>query len=110
LCGALGYQVLLRALKGPDRPVEPEMERAEVLAALVAVDCVTIFDDESVLGVVSRMLPTVLVKRGHYSHEQVVGHAEVEGAGGRVVRIPVFQGHSTTALIQAERKAPPTND
>jgi len=51
------------------------------------------------------MLPNVLVKGGHYTHEQVVGHAEVEAAGGRVVRIPVVQGHSTTALIHAARKA-----
>jgi D-beta-D-heptose 7-phosphate kinase/D-beta-D-heptose 1-phosphate adenosyltransferase len=93
-----------RALKGPDRPQQPEMVRAEVLAALAAVDYVTIFDDESVLGVVSRMLPNVLVKGGHYTLDQVVGHAEVEAAGGRVVRIPVVEGCSTTTLIQAARK------
>src|ERR1019366_7398128 len=75
----------VRALKGPDRPLQPEMERAEVLAALAAVDYVTIFDDPSVLGVVTRMLPDVLVKGGDYTPDKVVGHAEVEAAGGRVV-------------------------
>ena len=94
----------VRALKGPDRPLQPELERAELLAALAAVDYVTIFDDVSVLGVVARMLPNVLVKGGHYTHDEVVGHAEVEAAGGRVVRIPVVEGHSTTALIAAARK------
>jgi len=95
-----------RALKGPGRPLQPELERAELLAALEAVDYVTIFDDPSVLGVVARLLPDVLVKGGHYTHEEVVGHAEVEAAGGRVVRIPVVEGHSTTALIEAAQKKP----
>ena len=97
----------VRALKGPGRPLQPELERAELLAALGAVDYVTIFDDDSVLGLVSRMLPGVLVKGGDYTHDGVVGHAEVEAAGGRVVRIPVVHGHSTTALIEAARKKGP---
>jgi D-beta-D-heptose 7-phosphate kinase/D-beta-D-heptose 1-phosphate adenosyltransferase len=69
------------------------------------VDYVTIFDDPSVLGVVTRMLPAVLVKGGDYTPDKVVGHAEVEGAGGRVVQIPIVKGCSTTSLIQAARKA-----
>jgi len=95
----------VRALKGDDRALQPEDERAEILAALAAVDYVTIFDDESVLSVVARMLPNVLVKGGHYSHDQVVGHAEVEAAGGRVVTIPVVGDYSTSALIAAAQKA-----
>lgn len=95
----------VRVLKGPGRPLQPEMERAEVLAALAAVDYVTIFDDPSVLGVVKRMLPDVLVKGGDYTPDQVVGHAEVEAAGGRVVQIPIARGCSTTSLIQTARKA-----
>ena len=98
----------VRALKGPDRPLQPEIERAEVLAALAAVDYVTIFDDPSVLGVVARILPDVLVKGGDYSPDKVVGHAEVEGAGGRVVQVPIVKDRSTTALIQAARKAKST--
>lgn len=95
----------VRALKGPDRPLQSELERAEVVAALAAVDYVTIFDNPSVLGVVTRMLPDVLVKGGDYSPDEVVGHAEVKGAGGRVVQIPIVKGCSTTSLIQAARKA-----
>jgi len=95
----------VRALKGPDRPLQPEVERAEVLAALAAVDYVTTFDDLSVHGVVTRMLPDVLVKGGDYTPDKVVGQAEVEGAGGRVVQIPIVKGCSTTSLIQTARKA-----
>ena len=95
----------VRALKGKNRAIQPEGERAEILAALAAVDYVTIFDDESVRGVVARMLPQVLVKGGHYALDQIVGRDEVEAAGGRVVRIPVAEGFSTTALIEAAQKA-----
>jgi D-beta-D-heptose 7-phosphate kinase/D-beta-D-heptose 1-phosphate adenosyltransferase len=93
------------ALKGSHRAVQPEIERAEIIAALAAVDYVTIFDDESVLGVVKRMLPDVLVKGGHYTLDQIVGRDEVEAAGGRVVPIPIVPGYSTTAMIEAARRA-----
>lgn len=93
------------ALKGKKRALQPEAERAEIIAAVAVVDYVTIFDDESVLAVVARMLPDVLVKGGHYHREQIVGYQEVEAAGGRVVSIPVVQGYSTTAIIEAAQKA-----
>lgn len=93
------------ALKGSNRALQPEAERAEILAAVAAIDYVTIFDDKSVLGVVARMLPQVLVKGGHYARENIVGYAEVEAAGGRVVSIPIVPGYSTTAIIEAARKA-----
>lgn len=93
------------ALKGSHRALQPEAERAEIIAALAAVDYVTIFDDESVLSVVARMLPNVLVKGGHYSREQIVGHREVEAAGGQVVSVPVVPGYSTTAIIKAAQRA-----
>jgi D-beta-D-heptose 7-phosphate kinase/D-beta-D-heptose 1-phosphate adenosyltransferase len=93
------------ALKGRHRALMPEAERAEIIAAMAAVDYVTIFDDASVLPVVKRMLPDVLVKGGHYTLEQIVGRDEVEAAGGRVVAIPIVPGYSTTALIEAVRKA-----
>jgi len=93
------------ALKGENRALQPEAERAEILAAMAAVDYVTIFNDASVLEVVKRMLPDVLVKGGHYAHDQIVGHAEVEAAGGRVVSVPIVPGYSTTAIIEAARKA-----
>jgi D-glycero-beta-D-manno-heptose 1-phosphate adenylyltransferase len=95
----------LRALKGNSRALQPEDERAEILAALAVVDYVTIFDDPSVLSVVARMLPSVLVKGGHYTLDQIVGRNEVEAAGGRVVSIPIVPGYSTTAIVEAAQKA-----
>jgi rfaE bifunctional protein nucleotidyltransferase chain/domain len=92
------------ALKGRSRALQPEAERAEIIAALAAVDYVTIFDDESVLSVVARMLPNVLVKGGHYTREQIVGYGEVEAAGGRVVSIPIVPGYSTTSIIEAAQR------
>ena len=93
------------ALKGKNRALQPETERAEIIAALAAVDYVTIFDDVSVLGVVARMLPDVLVKGGHYTLDQIVGRDEVEAAGGRVVSIPIVPGYSTTAIIEAAQQS-----
>jgi rfaE bifunctional protein nucleotidyltransferase chain/domain len=95
----------VRALKGPGRPLQPEAERAEILAALGTVDYVTIFDDPTPQAVIARMLPNVLVKGGDWGPDRIVGRAEVEAAGGRVVSIPIVQGYSTTSLIQAARKA-----
>jgi rfaE bifunctional protein nucleotidyltransferase chain/domain len=93
------------ALKGRHRALQPERERAEIIAAFAAVDYVTIFDDVSVLPVVKRMLPDVLVKGGHYTLDQIVGRDEVEAAGGQVVPIPIVAGYSTTAIIEAALKA-----
>ena len=95
----------VRALKGDHRALQPEAERAEIIAGLAAVDYVTVFDDPSVLTVVARMLPNVLVKGGHYTLDQIVGRDEVEAAGGRVVSIPIVPGYSTTAIIDAAIKA-----
>jgi D-beta-D-heptose 7-phosphate kinase/D-beta-D-heptose 1-phosphate adenosyltransferase len=94
-----------RALKGPARPIQPEAERAEILAALEAVDYVTIFDDLTPRAVIARMLPQVLVKGGDWGPDAIVGRGEVEAAGGRVVSIPVFEGFSTSSLIQAALRA-----
>lgn len=87
--------------KGPDRPILPDAERAEIIAALEGVDYVTIFDTVSVLPVVERMLPNVLVKGGTYQHNEIVGHEVVEASGGEVVSIPVVEGFSTTSLVEA---------
>ena len=95
----------LRALKGSSRALQPETERAEILAALAAVDYVTIFDDPSVRSVVARMLPNVLVKGEHYTLDQIVGRDEVEAAGGQVVSIPIVPGYSPTAIIEAAQRA-----
>jgi D-beta-D-heptose 7-phosphate kinase/D-beta-D-heptose 1-phosphate adenosyltransferase len=89
----------VRALKGPARPVFPEAERAEILAALEAVDYVTIFDDLTPQAVIARMLPHVLAKGADWGPDEIVGRAEVEIAGGRVVSIPVVPGFSTSAIL-----------
>jgi D-beta-D-heptose 7-phosphate kinase/D-beta-D-heptose 1-phosphate adenosyltransferase len=95
----------LCALKGNHRALLPQAERAEIIAALSAVDYVTIFDDESAWAVVARMLPDVLVKGGDYTLDRILGRDEVEAAGGRVVTIPIVPGYSTTAIIEAVQKA-----
>jgi len=87
--------------KGPDRPILPEGERAEIIAALEGVDVVTLFDTVSVLPVIERMLPNVLVKGGTYKRTEIVGHEVVEASGGEVVSIPVVEGFSTTSIVQA---------
>ena len=89
----------VRGLKGEGRPLLPEGERAELLAALAAVDAVTIFDEPTPRELIAALLPDVLVKGGDWSPDEIVGRAEVEGAGGRVVTIPYIEGYSTSALI-----------
>ena len=95
----------VRELKGPGRPVFPENERAEILAALACVDYVTIFDELTPREIIARMLPQVLVKGGNWPADQIVGREEVETAGGKVVLIPVIAGYSTSSLVEAAAKA-----
>ena len=89
----------LRELKGPGRPLVPEQERAEVLAALEAVAAVTIFDEPTPRELVAALVPDVLVKGGDWGADEIVGREEVEAAGGRVVRISLVEGYSTSRLI-----------
>lgn len=90
----------VRELKGPDRPVFNEAERAEILAALRQVDYVTIFDDVSPRSLIARILPDVLVKGGDYGLDEIHGREEVEASGGEVISLPFFEGASTTSLIE----------
>lgn len=90
----------VRELKGGGRPIFPEAERAEILAALESVDVVTIFDDSTPRAVITRILPQVLVKGADWGPEEIVGRGEVEEAGGQVVSIPIVEGFSTSRLIQ----------
>ncbi|HEV2130307.1 MAG TPA: D-glycero-beta-D-manno-heptose 1-phosphate adenylyltransferase [Longimicrobiaceae bacterium] len=90
----------VRRLKGPSRPVNSEDDRAVVLAALSAVDVVTVFDDDTPHALISRLLPDVLVKGGDYRPENIVGAAEVSAAGGRVVVAPLVPDRSTSAVLQ----------
>lgn len=95
----------VRGNKGPERPLVGEQDRAEVLAALASVDYVTIFDEPTPRELISRVLPSVLVKGADWPLEQVAGREEVEAAGGRVVSIPLAPGYSTTNLVQRIRHA-----
>lgn len=100
----LNSDASVRQLKGTGRPVLPERERAEILAALECVDAVVIFDEPTPREVIARLLPDVLVKGGDWPGDQIVGREEVEAAGGRVVSIPVVPGYSTTAILQKIRE------
>ncbi len=100
---AINSDASVRRVKGAGRPVVPEAERAEVLAALAAVDYVTVFEEDTPQQIIARVLPDVLVKGGDWGPNQIVGRAEVEAAGGRVVLIPLEPGYSTTALLERIR-------
>jgi D-beta-D-heptose 7-phosphate kinase/D-beta-D-heptose 1-phosphate adenosyltransferase len=94
----------VRAIKGPGRPINPEHERAEVVAALSMVDAAVIFDEDTPHAIISAIQPDVLVKGADWPADQIVGRDIVEARGGRVVLIPVEQGHSTTTLIDTIRR------
>ena len=89
--------------KGTARPVVPEAARARVLAGLAAVDCVVLFDDDTPLALVQALEPDVLVKGADYSRDRIVGADEVERRGGRIVRVPLEPGFSTTSLVERLR-------
>jgi rfaE bifunctional protein nucleotidyltransferase chain/domain len=99
----------VRQLKGEGRPVIPERERAEILAALECVDAVIIFDELTPREVISRLLPDVLVKGGDWPDDQIVGREEVEAAGGCVVLAPVLPGCSTSEILRKIRETVPTS-
>jgi D-glycero-beta-D-manno-heptose 1-phosphate adenylyltransferase len=101
---AINSDRTVRELKGPDRPIFDQSERAEILAALRYVDYVTIFDDVSPRSLIATLLPDVLVKGGDYQLDQIHGREEVEAAGGKVVSLPFVDGASTTVLIDRMRK------
>jgi len=95
----------VRGNKGPERPLVAEQDRAEVLAALASVDYVTVFDEPTPRELISRVLPSVLVKGADWAPDQVAGREEVEAAGGRVVSIPLAPGYSTTSIVQRIRNS-----
>lgn len=91
-------------LKGPDRPVVGEEDRAYVLAGLACIDAVTLFDEDTPAELIAALLPDVLVKGGDYTPDTVVGRTEVEAAGGHVVIIPFVAGRSTTGILHRLRE------
>jgi D-beta-D-heptose 7-phosphate kinase/D-beta-D-heptose 1-phosphate adenosyltransferase len=90
----------VRAIKGANRPIVPERERAEVVAALACVDGVVVFDDETPQQSIDRLQPDVLVKGADWAADRIVGRETVEVRGGRVVRIPLAPGYSTSRIIE----------
>ena len=96
----------VRENKGPSRPVMPEAERAELVAALAAVDAVVVFDDPTPERILRALLPDVLVKGADWAADAIVGRDIVEARGGRVVRAPLVGGFSTTADIDKIRNPP----
>ena len=99
----LNSDASVRRLKGEDRPVQHERARAEVLAALEAVDLVAIFEEDTPIRLITEVRPSVLVKGGDYTREQVVGHEIVEAAGGTVMLVDTLEGFSTTSLVNRAR-------
>jgi rfaE bifunctional protein nucleotidyltransferase chain/domain len=93
--------------KAPDRPINPEQERAEILEALASVDAVVVFDEETPHAIISALQPDILVKGADWGENAIVGRAVVEARGGRVVRIPLAKGYSTTAIVGRVRKDQP---
>ena len=100
----LNSDASVRRLKGEDRPVQDERARAEVLAALEAVDLVVIFEEDTPIRLIEQVRPSVLVKGGEYTREQVVGHEFVEAHGGEVLLVDILEGHSTTSLVKRARE------
>ena len=97
---ALNDDSSVKIIKGAGRPIFPLQERCEIVAALECVDLVTVFEEETPARLIQSLLPDVLVKGGDWWLDQIVGRAEVEQAGGRVISIPFEEGYSTTILIE----------
>ena len=95
----LNSDASVRRIKGECRPIVSQDQRAEVLAALSCVDFVVIFDEPDPLALIQAIVPAILVKGADWPEEQIIGADVVRGAGGRVVRMPVIDGASTTGII-----------
>jgi len=103
---ALNSDRSVRLLKGEGRPILNEEERAQVVAALEAVDYVIIFDEETPRGLIAELVPDVLVKGGDWPLDEIVGRQEVEAAGGKVLSLPYVEGSSTTDIIERIKGLP----
>jgi len=99
----LNSDASVKRLKGEGRPVQDERARSEVLAALEAVDIVAIFEEDTPIKLIAQIKPSVLVKGGDYTRDQVVGHEIVEAYGGDVLLVEVLPGFSTTSLVNRAR-------
>ncbi|HEV2489867.1 MAG TPA: D-glycero-beta-D-manno-heptose 1-phosphate adenylyltransferase [Candidatus Acidoferrales bacterium] len=101
---ALNTDRSVRENKGATRPIVAEADRAEVVAALAAVDYVVLFDEPTPRKIISRLLPDVLVKGSDWGADDIVGREEVEAAGGRVVLLPLAPGFSTSSILERVAK------
>ena len=96
----LNSDASVKKLKGPSRPINNTESRAIVLAHLIVVDAVVIFEEETPLELIKALLPDVMVKGGDYTIDEVVGGKEVIANGGKVIINPIVEGFSTTSLIE----------
>jgi len=94
----------VKAIKGPERPVNTEADRAEVITALACVDAAVVFDEDTPHDIISAIQPDVLVKGADWAHDKIVGRDIVEARGGVVIRVRVEAGHSTTGVINKLRQ------
>ena len=97
---AVNQDASVRRLKGPERPIQSARARKEVVAALACVDWVVGFSADTPLRTIQALRPDVLAKGGDWQIDEIVGRDEIGGWGGRVVRLPLFAGHSTTLTIE----------
>ena len=102
----LNSDASVRRNKGPERPINTEEERAEILAALESVDAVTVFDEDTPADIITAIQPDILVKGADWAEDAIVGRDTVEARGGRVVRVPIEQGYSTTEIVRKVRALP----
>lgn len=102
---AVNSDASVSRLKGPERPVQNEQDRCEVMAALQCVDFVTVFAEDTPFEIISELRPDILVKGGDWSKENIVGRDIVEAGGGQVLSISFEEGFSTTRIIERIRRA-----
>ncbi len=101
---ALNSDSSVKKIKGPNRPILPETERAELIASLEMVDYVTVFFQADPAELIGALQPNVLVKGGDWTQDHIIGKDTVEGHGGKVVALPFLSGHSTTNIIERIRR------
>src|SRR5919198_1362706 len=89
-----------RSNKGPERPITPDFERAELIGALKCVDVVVVFDEDTPRALIAAIQPDILVKGADWAEDAIVGRDIVEARGGRVVRVPVEKGYSTSGIVR----------
>jgi rfaE bifunctional protein nucleotidyltransferase chain/domain len=100
----LNADASVRRNKGPERPINPQAERAEILEALACVDAVVLFEEDTPDRVIKAIQPDVLVKGADWGEHAIVGRETVEARGGKVVRVPIEEGYSTTEIVRRIRE------